>query len=780
MSEAEGGQDSVPTIMLRMELGDSKGSESGGGSQADLGAKSSTGKVAEDGRKRSELGEDYFSASSSSKTHDFTESAISSSSSNMSQSYLDIKRAGEATVKASVEEEQQKQRQHQKTYMHHMKQQGNSAGYHVGISSYDELLTQFGELQKDMTRTLSVCQKLRTENDGLMVHNDRLRGEHLQLRTKYLQARKQLVEETETRLTAEQRQEDLIVQWQRKLETKAKEFADFQVQMAPPRDLNQLRSKIKDELERPHRVALDNKDAEIEILRAKYSEERGEHKLIETEFEQYTISQRKDMDSLKAAHAAEVSELRSQLDLVTREAEDTGRQEQHRLRGLELEQVRAERDHLSDQLNALLKSVEDLKIKLDQQEIVHARESAELRNECKELHANMISFRKKEEFHQSEKRRLQDLLDTSNGKVIQHQADMSKLRAKVFAGEKAIEEERARSGREMIEITSKTDRERHELRAALDTLERKLTLQTSKHAEENKLRDNQHSAAIAELERTKERLEKSLENSNKSKERTKKELEETRLRLESQAREHVEIVDRLRAQCDSHAADARRATKEKDVLHEKTKNLGEQLRQTRQRADQYQTQAAELEKEYRVVQEKHRDALTTEATLRGKLDRLESQREALEGELGTLQTEKVKQQHKIEELALVNDTIKSEAEEKENTLKTQMARTLINHTQDEKYTKEKLEKKQVSYHNALTKCKKRIRELASKSLSLQQELKTQQQMFRTQEESFLRRIKELERERELYRHEKNMLRSSFGTHGDVTLGLDEDIDNPNF
>lgn len=85
--------------------------------------------------------------------------------------------------------------------------------------------------------------------------------------------------------------EELIAKWKRQLEMKARAFENLQKKFAPPKDLEQLRFKIQEELEGPHQQRIVDLQDEIEKHRQFAFNLRREYEIVKTEYEQFTIDQ---------------------------------------------------------------------------------------------------------------------------------------------------------------------------------------------------------------------------------------------------------------------------------------------------------------------------------------------------------------------------------------------------------------------------------------------------------------------------------------------------------
>lgn len=94
-----------------------------------------------------------------------------------------------------------------------------------------------------------------------------------------------------TQIESDKKHEELIAKWKRQLEAKTKAFESLQQKFAPPRDLEQLRIKIQEELEGPYLNRIDALQTELERQHQRTFEVRREFEIIKTEYEQFAIDQ---------------------------------------------------------------------------------------------------------------------------------------------------------------------------------------------------------------------------------------------------------------------------------------------------------------------------------------------------------------------------------------------------------------------------------------------------------------------------------------------------------
>ncbi|RLN98692.1 hypothetical protein BBJ28_00016229 [Nothophytophthora sp. Chile5] len=212
---------------------------------------------------------------------------------------------------------------------------GGSAG-----SRYDALLRQIVQLNTDLQKTAALSQTLQRERDDVQ-----------QLNVK------------------------LIAKWKKQLEVKARAFETLQKKFAPPRDLEQLRIKIQEEMEGPYQQRIESLQDEVERHRQLSFDLRREFEVLKAEYEQFSIDQdvREEMMRLSEQTESEKSarELRLadeatrkttfELDLKACSRQLTKAKD-------ECEGFRSKWDHMQSKLLELTTESEHLRDQLKQKE----------------------------------------------------------------------------------------------------------------------------------------------------------------------------------------------------------------------------------------------------------------------------------------------------------------------------------------------------------------------------------------------------------------------------
>ncbi|KAG7400751.1 hypothetical protein PHYBOEH_004557 [Phytophthora boehmeriae] len=149
-------------------------------------------------------------------------------------------------------------------------------------SRYDALLRQIVQLNTDLQKTAALSQTLQRERDDAQQHNVKLKGEVKRLNERCDKLQLVLMQETEQK-APDKKHEELIAKWKKQLEVKARAFETLQKKFAPPRDLEQLRMKIQEELEGPYQQRIEGLQDEVEQHRQMSFDIRREFEALKAE-----------------------------------------------------------------------------------------------------------------------------------------------------------------------------------------------------------------------------------------------------------------------------------------------------------------------------------------------------------------------------------------------------------------------------------------------------------------------------------------------------------------
>ncbi|POM72701.1 hypothetical protein PHPALM_10548 [Phytophthora palmivora] len=170
-------------------------------------------------------------------------------------------------------------------------------------------------------------------------------------------------------IESDRKHEELIGKWKKQLEVKARAFESLQKKFAPPRDLEQLRIKIQEELEGPYQQRIDNLQDEVERHRQMSFDMRREFEALKTEYEQFSIDQGNEMECIQETYEVTLTDLRRKLQL----AEETAATSQHTEKIRRLEQ---QRETAQIEIKALRDEVRDVREELQRISDQHENEKS--------------------------------------------------------------------------------------------------------------------------------------------------------------------------------------------------------------------------------------------------------------------------------------------------------------------------------------------------------------------------------------------------------------------
>ncbi|KAF4323235.1 hypothetical protein BBO99_00003037 [Phytophthora kernoviae] len=176
-------------------------------------------------------------------------------------------------------------------------------------SRYDALLRQIVQLNTDLQKTAALSQTLQRERDDTQQHNVKLKSEVKRLNERCDKLQLVLMQETEQKIDADRKHEELIGKWKKQLEVKARAFETLQKKFAPPRDLEQLRIKIQEELEGPYQQRIESLQDEVEQHRQMSFDIRREFEALKAEYEQFSIDQGNEMECIQETYDDRINEL---------------------------------------------------------------------------------------------------------------------------------------------------------------------------------------------------------------------------------------------------------------------------------------------------------------------------------------------------------------------------------------------------------------------------------------------------------------------------------------
>jgi len=233
---------------------------------------------------------------------------------------------------------------------------------------YETLLDENTNLKRALSstkhileRTLNDYETLKQIHEDFKTQYDKVKRENEESNQKYLQL-------LNDRKDLENQFDNTIRNFKIAIEQKQKELEDVQAKVIPSLDHDMLRIKIINELEGPQRLALENKQQEIDKLQDQVYEFKRQFEILSSKYEASRYEADKEIRDLKDRHKLEVTDLMMEIQSLQERVEDTRdrdvirnlRRELEELRFRygdnenEMEEIRREKEKLRDEKNDIL------------------------------------------------------------------------------------------------------------------------------------------------------------------------------------------------------------------------------------------------------------------------------------------------------------------------------------------------------------------------------------------------------------------------------------------
>lgn len=617
-------------------------------------------------------------------------------------------------------------------------------------AEYSRLLQELSSLQTQLQNNVHACHVLKAENASLKETNEQLKLDLGRQRAKADDIRRQWHQEAKAKLSVEKKYEELIAGWNEQLEGKAKEFEELRATLAPPRDLDVLRVKIREELEVPYK----EKIAGLQAAAAKYQDMffnvRREHELLKTEFEQFTIDQGKEAESVQETHRATTMELTRQLEELQVLVDDPTPADTIRALQITAEQMVLRENKLKQELEDLRQAKEDARVMKEEAVLAFSREKGEMTARLRALELDKASADRQLESGAVAAQQLRQKLAEAVGRVDTLTKENARLGRQLENRTRAARGSDAMTTHTLDGARARWEIERGELQRKLSAEEESvvsLQMKVGQLQEEVKagtLRTNEAvrkatAQAQSKLVAAEDKLQEVLAQAG---------ADEGRLAAEQQR--YREQLQRAESRIEALQQDKRRAEGDLAAAGAKQRQVADELATVRDEYAEQRRTHDDLEEEYKQLQAKHREHLAKEHALAVSSQRLEITVQHLEGELEQMQTELDKRQ-----LAHEN------AMQDQLSLRQQLAdaQSASTATQDKKYKELKHDLSRIAhrhkkradeYKRRLIETYGRYRRASDSLKAIKSEKSGAMTALEDKLASTKRRVKELEREREVW------------------------------
>ncbi|CAM9127504.1 unnamed protein product [Choristocarpus tenellus] len=347
---------------------------------------------------------------------------------------------------------------------------------------YEKLLATVGNLQGDLQRTLGVCQSLGSENEKLKTHYDKAQAELIRLREKHSSTRAQLLEAVESRVMADQATEALVQKWRVQMEARTRELEALQARLEP-QDIDMLRAKVQEELDVPHRRRLEALEAEVEKFRQMFFNVRREYERCKAEYEQYTLDQAKEMETKHQQYKTEGNALKLRIQHLESSLADASHEDEVRKLRCSLEEASAVEAQLHSEMSTIRKEKESLEV--DRQNLVlrHRGEVAAAQMKESTIEADKQTLQRRCAALEEEASRRRRQLEVGQERLEEAVGELSRVKEVLAGRDRSVTEARAEAKCAADKLVVEWGREKAEMKATNEALEKRAALAESRARE---------------------------------------------------------------------------------------------------------------------------------------------------------------------------------------------------------------------------------------------------------------------------------------------------------
>ncbi len=338
----------------------------------------------------------------------------------------------------------------------------------------NSLVDSVSRLQSDLHKAMGVAQALRDENSKLKRNYEAVKGELIKVKERFTNQRTQLLDALEAKIESDQETEALVHKWKAQLEARTCELEILQAQIVP-QDLDLLRAQVAEEMESEHRRKVERLESEVEKQRQMFFNVRREYERCKAEYEQYTIDQSKELQSLESARQADAHALKMKISELENSLADFTHDEEARRLGRLIEESRSRETTLREELNSVRKAKEKCEIAKYEAALEYQHSVSLMAEQRASLEADRSQLTLQVEDLKSDIRRSTDEIDARQSRVKKLEMELIMLRTSTedyrkelaTAKSEAMQESAALKASLMAEIHDlKTQVEMHANRAA--------------------------------------------------------------------------------------------------------------------------------------------------------------------------------------------------------------------------------------------------------------------------------------------------------------------------
>ena len=444
--------------------------------------------------------------------------------------------------------------------------------------TYEALLDENNELRKALNSTKELVERFRSDNESLKQMHEEFKLHHERLKKECQEAHNRCAEAVSSRKETEAYYENYVSRLKNSLEQRKKEFDEMQSKMIPPIDSELLRVKLVNEIEGPMRVAIENKQEEVNRLNEQYYEITRKHDLLQLEFNTYKTDIEKEIRDTKDRHSKEVNQYFAELQELQTRIDDPSDKETIRALKKDREELRVRLEKLHEEVEEVRKSREQVRQEKNEVEIKLNKDVEEEHNKYRTLNIqkDKLEVQNKDFQEQTYKLKLnydskvQELLtlkkdhENAQSELENYENQVTMLQQEISDLQKKLQEKESQIDLKVREVTRAEKEKSQQLKDEKEKLQKQL--------EEVEYRERQINSKLSSTERNyKHELERKGQEISNFKEDYKL--------LESRNQALSKEVDLLKGSYNSK-------TQESEKVETEFKQLQQQLTEVTKREEQ--------------------------------------------------------------------------------------------------------------------------------------------------------------------------------------------------
>jgi len=291
----------------------------------------------------------------------------------------------------------------------------------------------------------------------------RLRGELLTLKAQHDEARRAAMSEAEARVAVERAHESLVRQWRQQLEAREAELTAMQAQLAPPRDLEQLKAQLADEMAAPYAARQAALEGELETNRAAVATLTRQLEALRVEHAAFTADQSAEAEAAQEAHRAALSAVHASMSELQAAMDDQAREHASAMRSLrgQLAEATSRAASAAAEVTDLRRALEDAVRRADEATMTLQREHTQALSAQLSLEADAAAYKRRAIAAEEQAAALTAAHTESTARCAALTLEVSNMQNKLVAASRALDSTSAAASSQLEDVTA-------EHRSALD------------------------------------------------------------------------------------------------------------------------------------------------------------------------------------------------------------------------------------------------------------------------------------------------------------------------